>query len=215
MAKRLTLEETKQYLIAWRENFDENALALLVMSKRGLVGYIAKKYLGNGLTFDELKSAGDLGLINAINKFNYYEREIEGFNAYISTAIENTILLELRKYNKHSHVLSFDAPLGQNKDGDELTIEDIVGTDAEELIENVISEMKIDIVREALQCLTSRERQIILLRYGMDEAHKKTQEEVAQIFGCSKRTIANQEQKALIKMRHPRNTRKLKDFIEE
>ena len=71
MAKRLTLEETKQYLIAWRENFDEDALALLVMSKRGLVGYIAKKYLGNGLTFDELKSAGDLGLINAINKFNY------------------------------------------------------------------------------------------------------------------------------------------------
>ena len=77
------------------------------------------------------------------------------------------------------------------------------------------NEMKIDIVREALQCLTSREQQIILLRYGLDEVHKKTQDEVAEIFGCSKTTIAKQEQKALVKMRHPRNTRKLKDFIED
>ena len=75
--------------------------------------------------------------------------------------------------------------------------------------------MKIDIVREALQCLTSREQQIIFLRYGLDEVHKKTQDEVAEIFGCSKATIAKQEQKALVKMRHPRNTRKLKDFIED
>lgn len=96
-----------------------------------------------------------------------------------------------------------------------MKIEDLVGTDAEQLIEDVISEMKIDIVREALQCLTSRERQIILLRYGLDDTHKKTQDEIAEIFGCSKSLIAKQEKKALIKMRHPRNTKKLKDFIEE
>lgn len=120
-----------------------------------------------------------------------------------------------KKYNKHSHVLSFDQPIGQNKDGDEMTIEDLIGTDANQLIEDVISEMKIDIVREALQCLTSRERQIILLRYGLDDTHKKTQDEIAEIFGCSKSLIAKQEKKALIKMRHPRNTKKLKDFIEE
>lgn len=123
--------------------------------------------------------------------------------------------MELRRYKKHSHVLSFDQPIGQNKNGDEMTIEDLVGTDSEQLIEDVISEIKSDIVREALQCLTSREKQIILLRYGLDEIHKKTQDEVAEIFGCSKSTIAKQEQKALIKMRHPKNTRKLKDFIEE
>ena len=215
MSKQLNLEETKKCLVAWREFFDEDALTILVISKRGLVGYFAKKYLGKGLNLDELKSAGDLGLINAINKFNYLENPIEGFNSYISKAIENEMLYEIRKYNKHSHVLSFEQPLGQNKDGKELTIEDIVGTDAEELMENIISGMKIEVVRNALQCLTSRERQIILLRYGLDEVHKKTQDEVAKIFGCSKRTIASQEQKAIIKMRHPRNTRKLKDFIEE
>lgn len=215
MARRLSLEETKNCLRAWRELGDKDALEVLTICNGGLVGFFAKKYLGKGLTFDELKSAGYEGLINAINKFNYTENAIEGFSSYISAAIENQMKNELRKYNKHSHVLSFEQPIGQNKDGDEMKIEDLIGTDADQLIEDVIAEMKIDIVREALQCLNSREQQIILLRYGLDETHKKTQEEVAEIFGCSKNTIVKQEQKALIKMRHPRNTRKLKDFIED
>lgn len=215
MARRLTLEETSKCLIAWRELQDDDALTLLTVCNSGLVGYFAKKYFGKGLTFDELTSAGNEGLIRAINKFNYKEIDVQFFSSYISTAIENSMKNELKKYNKHSHVLSFDQPIGQNKDGDELKIEDLIGTDAEELIENVIAEMKIDIVREALQCLTSREKQIILLRYGLDDAHKKTQEEVAKMFGCSIPTIAKQEQKALVKMRHPKNTRKIKDFIDE
>lgn len=215
MIRKLSLEETKKCLRAWREFLDKEALEVLMVCNGGLVVFFVKKYLGKGLTFDELKSAGDEGLLRAINKFDYKEREIEKFSSYISVAIENQIRIELKKYNKHSHVLSFDQPIGQNKDGDEMTIEDLIGTDANQLIEDVISEMKIDIVREALQCLTSRERQIILLRYGLDDTHKKTQDEIAEIFGCSKSLIAKQEKKALIKMRHPRNTKKLKDFIEE
>ena len=215
MIRKLSLEETKKCLRAWREFSDKEALEVLMVCNGGLVVFFVKKYLGKGLTFDELKSAGDEGLLMAINKFDYKEREIEKFSSYISVAIENQIRIELKKYNKHSHVLSFDQPIGQNKDGDEMTIEDLIGTDANQLIEDVISEMKIDIVRDALQCLTSRERQIILLRYGLDDTHKKTQDEIAEIFGCSKSLIAKQEKKALIKMRHPRNTKKLKDFIEE
>lgn len=215
MARRLSLDETKNCLRAWREFGDKEALEILTICNGGLVGFFAKKYLGKGLTFEELQSAGTEGLINAINKFNYSEKSIEGFSSYISIAIENSIKNELRKYNKHSHVLSFEQPIGQNKDGDEMKIEDLIGTDAEQLIDEIISNMKIDIVREALQCLTSRERQIIFLRYGLDEVHRKTQEEVAEIFKCSIPTIAKQEQKALIKMRHPRNTRKLKDFMED
>ena len=215
MIRKLSLEETKKCLRAWREFSDKEALEVLMVCNGGLVVFFVKKYLGKGLTFDELKSAGDEGLFRAINKFDYKEREIEKFSSYISVAIENQIRIELKKYNKHSHVLSFDQPIGQNKDGDEMTIEDLIGTDANQLIEDVISEMKIDIVREALQCLTSRERQIILLRYGLDDTHKKTQDEIAEIFGCSKSLIAKQEKKALIKMRHPRNTKKLEDFIGE
>ena len=215
MARRLTLEETKKCLKAWRELGDKDALTLLTVCNSSLVGFFVKKYIGKGLTFEELVSAGNEGLIRAINKFDYRERAIEAFSTYISLAIENQMKRELKKYNKHSRVESLEQPIGYNKDGDEMKIEDMIGTDGEELIQNVISEMKIDIVREALQSLTSREQQIILMRYGLDEAHKKTQEEVAEIFGCSKKTIIRQEQRALAKMRHPRNTRKLKDFIEE
>jgi RNA polymerase sporulation-specific sigma factor len=215
MARRLSNEEVKNCLRAWRELGDKEALETLIICNAGLVGFFAKKYLGKGLTFEELQSAGNEGLLNAINKFDYNERAIEGFSSYISIAIENNMKKDLRKYHKHSHVLSFEQPIGQNKDGDDMRIEDLVGTDAEQLIDDVISSMKIDIVREALKCLTSREQQIILLRYGLDDVHKKTLDEVAEIFGCSRTIIANQEQKALIKMRHPRNTKKLKDFIDE
>ena len=215
MARRLSLDETKKCLKAWKELADKEALEILMMCNEGLVVFLTKKYLGKGLTFEELQSAGNEGLLRAINKFDYNERAIEGFSSYISVSIENQIRMELRKYNKHSHVLSFEKPIGQNKDGKEMKVEDLVGTDAEQLIESVISEIKIDFVRETLQCLTSREQQIILLRYGLDEAHQKTQDEIAEIFGCSRSAIAKQEQKALIKMRHPRNTRKLKDFIDE
>lgn len=214
MARRLTLDETKNCLKAWREFHDNSALELLMVCNSGLVGLIAKKYLGKGLTFEELQSAGNEGLLRAINLFNYSERAIEGFSTYISTAIENQMRTELRKYKKHSQVLSFEQPMYTSKDGDELTVEDLVGTDADELIDEVISAIKIDIVREALKCLTTRERQIISLRYGLDDKYKKTQDEVAKIFGCSQSLIARQEQKALIKMRHPKNTRKLKDFID-
>lgn len=215
MAKRrLTLEETKKCLIAWRELGDKKACEFLIINNEALIVYFVKRYLGKGLEFDELKSAGFLGLQKAINAFDYVNHPIETFSTYISMAIDNEIKREFKRYNKHSHVLSFDEPIAHNKDGDELTVEDLLGTDADQLIEDVISEMKIDIVKNALSCLTSREQQIIFLRYGLDDAHRKTQEEVAQIFGCSKTNIMRQEQKAITKMRHPRNTRKLKDFID-
>lgn len=89
MAKRLTLEQTKKLLIAWRELKDKEAFHLLAISNSGLVGSIAKKYIGKGLTFEELNSAGNEGLIRAINKFDYENRAMEGFSTYIGTAIEN------------------------------------------------------------------------------------------------------------------------------
>ena len=147
--------------------------------------------------------------------FDYINRDIHGFSGYIGVSIENGMLGELRRYNKHSHVMSLSEPIGTSKDGDEMTLEDILATDDDELIDNVVSSIKNDIVREALLSLTTKEQKIILMRYGLDDKYKKTQAEIAELFGCSKQTIAKQEQKALVKMRHPRNTRKLKDFIEE
>lgn len=138
MAKRLTLDETKNCLRAWRELGDEDALTLLTVCNQGLVVFIAKKFIDKGITFEELLSAGNEGLIRAINKFDYKERAIGGFSAYISMAIENQIKMELRKYNKHSSVLSLDHPIGFDKDGDELKLEDILGTDGDEMLNEII-----------------------------------------------------------------------------
>jgi len=212
MDKRLSNEQTLNCLKLWRENFDEDALTLLASSNMALVKYIAYKYLNNGLSFDELTSAGNEALVKAINKFDYINRPIECFGTYLSRSIENGIRREFGNYNKHSHVLSFNAPIGYDKHGDEMTVEQTIGTEPEKLLNDVIDGMKIEVVKESLKCLTSRERQVILLRYGLDEQHRKTLDEIGKLFGISRQAISQIEQKALIKMRHPKNTRKLKDF---
>lgn len=210
--KTLNNEQTLNYLKLWREDFNEDALSLLTVSNTGLVKLIASKHSRKGLSFEELESAGYEALIRAINKFDYINRPIEGFSTYISVAIENAITREIDNYKKHEYVLSFETPIGSSKDGDDFKLEEIIGTDSDILFNDIINEMKIGVVREALKCLTSRERQIIILRYALDEQNKKTQDELAQIFNTSRQNISLLEQKALIKMRHPRNTRKLKDF---
>ena len=111
--------------------------------------------------------------------------------------------------------ISISEPIGHNKDGDEMTIDDIVGTEPDELIENIIANIKNEIVREALKKLTTKEQRIILLRYGLAEDKNFTQSQVAELFNESQGNIARTEQKALIKMRHPKITRKIKDFIDD
>ena len=213
MDRRLNLDETQKCLKAWRELRDNDALTLLTVCNMGLVKFLAHKYLGKGLTFDELVSAGYEGLIRAINKFDYQESHIQAFSTYISVVIENAIRAELKQYNKHSHILSFEQPLGKNQDGEELIVGDIVGSDEDEMEESVFAKVETGVVFEVLKSLTTRERQILLLRYGFGGIPSKTQAEIAQIFGCSRAAVAMHEKKALIKLRQPRNAKKLKDFL--
>ena len=213
MARKLSLDETKRFLIAWREYEDKDALTVLVECNQGLVGFFISKYIGKGLSFDELMSAGNLGLLKAINGFDYENVSIKAFSSYLAVSIDREMKKDIKKNDKHSNVISFDDHIyGED---DDLTIEDIIGTDADELLNNVIDNLKIDIVRDALKSLSHREQQIILLRYGLDDKHRKSQEEVAEILNCSSQNVSLIERRALIKMRHPRITKKLKDFIND
>lgn len=212
MPKTLNDEQTLNCLKLWRENNDEKALTLLVVSNIGLVKCISSKYTNSVVSFDDLVSAGTESLIRAIYVFDYHNYSIQTFSTYISKAIERGVLKELKNYNKHSHVLSFDEPISYDKHGDELKLEEIIGTEPEKLLNDILKEMKTEVVRDALKCLTTRERQIILLRYGLDEQNKKSLREIGELLGISGQFVSQIEQKALIKMRHPRNTRKLKDF---
>ena len=202
MADLLSPEQTLAYLKAWRENEDRDAYTQLTIKNMGLVVYYVQKYIDCGLSFDELKSAGTEGLLNAINQFDYHQYNIDIFPSYMAVSIKRLILKELRKYHKHSHVLSISEPLGNNsKSNDPITIEDIVGSDDEELLDNLIHKMQIKFVKEVLECLSPRERKIILLKYGLDGHVPKSYEAIAKIFNCSPSRIEADERHALNKMR--------------
>lgn len=211
---RITDKQTAELLKHYKQTGDQKVLEILILSKMRLVHYIIKKYLNTGMPYEDLKSLAVLGLIKAINKFDI-QKPIEAFTKYISITIDNQILEEIRKEKKHRRVISFETPISQSKDGDDLTIEDIIGSDEDALFNEVVSEIKSEIVRNALRCLTYQEQQLILLRFGLNDSYKKTQEEAAKMLNCSQSQIKRLEKKALIKMRHPRNVRQLKDFYDE
>lgn len=213
MSKLLTLEQTKNNLIAWREQRNEEALVLLITHNLGLVGFFAKKYINKGIEYDDLCSVGKEGLFIAINKFDYINYSVESFTSYVCAVINNQIREELIKYYKHSHVVSFEQSIVQNKNGNDIKIEDLIGTDSEQLIQDAINIIKKDAIKEVMQCLTPRQREIILLRYGLNGSDCMKQEELAEMYGCSKQWISVQEKRALVKMRQPQNLIKLSDFV--
>lgn len=218
MAKKLlTSEELRSLLTKWRYNHDEKAINIIIENNMGLVRKIVNRYRYCNFTLDELEMIGMEKIWLSANNFNFEDKGEElakVFGAYLAVSIERGIITEIKRNVKHNEVLSFSQPIGQNKDGKEQTLEDTLGTDEDMLINDVINEIKSEIVIDALNSLTSKERKIILLRYGLEKDKCKTLDEVAEIFGVSGERIRQYEQKALIKMRHPRNTRKLKDFIE-
>lgn len=214
MSKVLSLDETKDLLVAWREFGDREAYTSLTVYNFGLVNTIAKRFYSDGTDFNDLVSAGTEGLIRAINKFDYQKYSMGAFTTYAGNSIENQIKMELRNYNKHKHVLSFENPTTNIVDGDHITIGDLIGSDEEEICELITSKMKIKIIREILKSLTPRERQIIMLRYGLNEQENKTQVEIAKDFGCSRSLISKQEKAALVKLRRPENIKKLKPYLD-
>jgi len=198
--KRLSLEETLENLKKWRESRDEEALALLVMSNQRLVKHFAYKYGNHVISSEDLESIGNEALIRAIHQFDYINRDIECFSSYISSAITHQISVEFRKNNKHSHVISFNQPIYQDKDGNVINIDSLVSSGSEKDIDKRTVAFTI---KELLNRLTLKERQIIILRYGLDGNQERTLEEVGEILGYTRQGVHYQEQKALQKMKKP------------
>ena len=214
MDGRLTVDETNICLKRWRELQDKEAYELLIKCNTGLVIFIAKKYLYCGLNFDELVSAGNLGLLNAINKFNYREYNINAFSTYIGTVINNTIIKEINNYNKNRNVLSFNEPLSNFDTNDEFIIEETIST-GEKLPEDIaIENIRNNELNDVLLKLTEKEREIIILRFGLGTGNFKTLEEIAQIKNSTISKIAEEERKVLRKIRHPKYSNKIRGYID-
>ncbi len=192
--KPLTTKE-EEALVKKMESGDKKARKKLIEHNLRLVAHIVKKYSNAG-DADDLISAGTIGLIKGVDTFN--SEKGSQLSTYCSRCIENEILMLIRINKKHNQVYSLEESLGEDKDGNEITLEDTIGSEIDELAsktENkIMSETMDRILKEKL---SEREYQILCMRYGLKNTPALTQREVAKILNISRSYISRLETKAL------------------
>lgn len=173
---------------------------ILIERNLRLVVYIARKFENTGIGMEDLISIGTIGLIKAINTFNP-EKKIK-LATYASRCIENEILMYLRRTNKLKIEVSIDEPLNVDWDGNELLLSDILGTESDIIYRNIEDEVDKTLLKQALEKLSTREREIVELRFGFNaQGKEKTQKEVADLLGISQSYISRLEKKIILRLK--------------
>lgn len=180
---------------------DEAAKKRLIEHNLRLVVYIAKKFDNTGIGVEDLISIGTIGLIKAIHTFNP-TKNIK-LATYASRCIENEILMYLRRNNKTKLEVSIDEPLNVDWDGNELLLSDILGTEEDTIYRDLENEAERKLLVKAMNCLSSRERMIVQMRYGLSsrDGKEKTQKEVADLLGISQSYISRLEKKIMQRLK--------------
>ena len=191
-------KEKEKFYLDKAESGDKEAKDILIKHNLRLVAHVAKKYANYGDN-DELISVGSIGLIKAVSTYN--QGKGTGLATYASRCIENEKLMMLRASKKHKNNVSLSEPIGVDKEGNELTVIDMIADD-----KDVIDDVERDILMERLvevtkECLDKREYDIIKHRYGLDGNGALTQREVANMFDISRSYISRIEKKAIEKIR--------------
>jgi len=178
---------------------DLSARDLLIEHNLRLVAHIAKKYQNSALDSDDLVSVGSIGLIKAVNTFR---PEAGKLTTYASRCIENEILMQLRANRKNRNTMLLDEPIGTDKDGNEIRLMDLLGTDKNAVVDQVEVSIESErAVRLIARVLDERERKVVELRYGLTDGILKPQHEVARALGISRSYVSRIEKKALLKLR--------------
>ena len=191
-------EDERRALEALEEG-DENAKRNLVEHNLRLVVYIAKRFENTATAMEDLISIGTIGLIKAIGTYRL-EKNIK-LATYASRCIENEILMHIRKIANQKSEISLDEPINMDGDGNELLLADILGTDEDIIFRPLEEDVDTSVLRQAVKGLPEREREIILMRYGMEGRTEKTQKEVAVQMGISQSYISRLEKKILQRLR--------------
>jgi len=180
---------------------DREAKSSLIEHNLRLVVYIAKKFDNTSVGVEDLISIGTIGLIKAINTFNT-GKNIK-LATYASRCIENEILMYLRRNNKTKLEVSIDEPLNVDWDGNELLLSDILGTDEDVIYRDLEDEIERNLLKTAISHLTPRERTIVELRFGLNNADgdEMTQKEVADLLGISQSYISRLEKKIMKRLK--------------
>jgi RNA polymerase sporulation-specific sigma factor len=181
-----------------REN-ESKARKTLISHNLRLVVYIAKKFESTGINLEDLVSIGTVGLIKAVNTFRP-AKNIK-LATYASRCIENEILMFLRKSSQHKGEVSFDEPLNIDWDGNELLLSDILGTDDDTVSVNLENQAEKSVLIAAVEKLPERERNIMVMRFGLADGKEKTQKEVADLIGISQSYISRLEKRIIKKLR--------------
>ena len=191
--------QEEDYLLAKLEEGDKTVRGVLIERNLRLVVYIARKYDNTGIDIEDLVSIGTIGLIKAVNTFDV-SKNIK-LATYASRCIENEILMYLRKNNKKRSELSFEEPLNVDWDGNELKLSDVLGTDIELIYKYIEEAVDRELLLEAMESLTKRERKIMILRFGLRKNKQElTQKEVADVLGISQSYISRLEKRIINKL---------------
>lgn len=193
----LSREEENEIIL--RLGHDETARQTLIEHNLRLVVYIAKKFENTGTGIEDLTSIGTIGLVKAINTFRA-DKNIK-LATYASRCIENEILMYIRKHSNTRCEISIDEPLNTDWDGNELLLSDVLGSEEDNVLFEIEQNEEKMMIRQAVDALDEREREIIQLRYGMNGAEELTQKEVADRLGISQSYISRLEKKIISRLK--------------
>ena len=178
---------------------EEWAKQKLIEHNLRLVVFIARRFESTGISLEDLISIGTIGLIKGVNTYRL-DKNIR-LATYSSRCIENEILMHIRKVSSQKAEVSLDEPINMDYDGNELLLSDILGTEEDIVTGRMDDAVDLQILRQALDELTPREREIVEMRYGLAGRKELTQKEVAAILGISQSYISRLEKRIMQRLR--------------
>lgn len=195
----LTKDEEVMYVLKSMEG-DTYARSKLIEHNLRLVVFLAKKYENTKVDLEDLVSIGTIGLIKGVNTYKL-DKNIK-LATYASRCIDNEILMFLRKNQKRKSEVSFEDSLSYDAEGNELHLEDILGTDADIVTRGLEEETEKKLLYEQISLLNKRDKEIMSMRYGLFGNKELTQKEVADILGISQSYISRIEKKVIKKLKN-------------
>ncbi len=192
-------KEMEDYYVNLKDDGDLKAKDILIEHNLRLVVFLAKKYENTGVDLEDLVSIGTIGLIKGINTFSK-DKNIK-LATYASRCIDNEILMYLRKNKRIKSEVSIDASLSFDGDGNELHLEDVLGTDPDIVTKGIEEETERNLMINEVMRLRPRDRDIMILRYGLLGHDELTQKEVAEKLGISQSYISRIEKKVIKRLK--------------
>ncbi len=191
--------EQEHQVLQELEQGSEEAKQLLIEHNLRLVVYIARRFENTGVNLEDLISIGTIGLIKGIGTYRL-DKNIK-LATYASRCIENEILMHIRKTSNQKAEVSLNEPINMDYDGNEMLLADILGTDEDVILRPMEEDVDRQLLYEALEQLSQRERQIVNMRFGLCGQQELTQKEVAQKLGISQSYISRLEKRIMVRLK--------------